>query len=757
MPSKPVYTQIDGQSVKLTNLQKTLYPSVGVVKAELIQYYMQVADYILPYLQGRLMTLIRYPDGVEAHKFYSKNKPTWTPEWIASGKTDEADDNVYIILNDKASLVWAANLASLELHHMTVRADKIDRPDFFIFDLDPPASASFEVVKAIALKLKPFLEGYGYKPFVKTSGSKGLHIYVPIAPTASQSEVVEAVKDLAKTFVASNPETTLLLNKSKRGTRVLLDIYRNNKSQTCAAPFSTRGRSGAPVSMPILWEDLPKVTSSKQYNIRSAIEALSTGNPWANFFTSRSRLHTKRDQTVAIDLKAYENKRDFDKTAEPSPVLNYGANDQYVIQLHDASNLHYDLRLEKDGTLLSWAIPKGMPVDKGVKRLAIQTEPHPVKYLDFEGVIPANEYGGGTMWIFERGTYQMESHKSKSIKFSLDNGTYAGSYKMYNTKDKQWIIEKLTDLNLIASQDVRPMLASSTSKLPSSSKYFFEIKWDGIRVTVTKSGKSCKIISRSGKDLTHAFPLIENAILESEPENMVIDGEIVVLDKDAKPVFSKVISRMHTKGSAAIERAAKVNPACLYAFDMMYLDGKDIRSKPIETRRDWLKINLDLGTFLRYSEAFDDGKQLYDGVIHHGLEGIMCKVKGAPYQSGARTTHWIKMKPRIPDTAIVIGYTQGQGDRQGLMGAIHLAKKKNDELVYMGKVGTGFDQAKLKSLTALLKEAQTVPKPIKDQIEEPHRTQWIESIYQADITYTSMTNNDTYREPVFVKMYKITK
>lgn len=755
MPNEPLHTTIDGRTLKLTNLQKVLYPEAEVVKAELIQYYINISEFILPFLNGRLMTFIRYPDGVNAHKFYSKNKPTWTPQWIASGKTSEDDDNEYIIINDQASLVWAANLASLELHPMTVRAERIDKPDFFIFDLDPPKTMDFEVVKDLALKLRPFLESYGYTPFVKTSGSKGLHIYVPIAPTSDQKSVVTAIKEISKEFVSFNPDTTLILNKEKRSGRVLLDIYRNNKSQTCAAPFSTRGRVGAPVSMPIRWEEVPELVSSMDYTILNALDYLKKGNPWEGFFKSRAIIHTKRKDSNLLPLQEYNVKREFKKTSEPVGEIQYGNNDQYVIQLHDASNLHYDLRLEIDGVLKSWAIPKGMPTALGTKRLAIATEAHPMKYLNFEGTIPAKEYGGGQMWIFESGHYNLISNKKDSIKFAIAGGTYEGTYIIYQTRSKQWIIEKKTGPDLTIHMDHTPMLASTISEVPSSSNYFYEIKWDGIRVSVIKLEDKVTIMSRGGKDITKNFPKIAEALRNIEPESAVIDGEIVVLDEDGKPHFSNVISRMHTKGDKSISNISKRVPATFYAFDMMYLDGKDIRKLPIEKRREWLKVNLNTGSYIRYSDSFSDGQQLYKAVLQHGLEGMMCKRKGATYISGRRTDHWVKLKPRIKDTALMIGYTKGQGDRSHLFGALHLAKMKEGKLQYLGKVGTGFDTTKLNKIFSILESLPSVEKPIPDQIDEVDRTIWIEARYQVEITYTSFTSNGTYREPVFVRLHQI--
>ena len=256
MPSNEIITSIGGHKLKLTNLDKVLYPTMGVTKAELIQLYMQLGKYTLPHLEGRPLTMIRFPDGVNGNKFYSKNKPKWTPSWIPDVKVEHENDTIrYILADELATLVWTSNLAALDLHPMQVRATHMDKPDQFIFDLDPSPGFGFEKVKELALSLKDFLESYGYHPFVKTSGSKGLHIYIPLIVEHTIDTVFSAFKKISQEYVASHRSTTTLrMSKEKRKGKTLLDIYRNHKSQTCAAPYTTRAREGAPISTPFDWE-----------------------------------------------------------------------------------------------------------------------------------------------------------------------------------------------------------------------------------------------------------------------------------------------------------------------------------------------------------------------------------------------------------------------------------------------------------------------------------------------------------------------
>ncbi len=760
MPKNEIITEIEGRKLKLSNLEKVLYPQAEVTKAEFIQYFIKIAPYLLRYISHRPLTQIRFPDGIEGNRFYSKNKPNWTPSWIGTVKVDPDDDITYVMANDTASLVWMANLATLELHPMQVKDAHPHRPDHFIFDLDPPPSSDFEVVKQLALRLKPFLESYGYHPFIKTSGSKGLHIYVPITPQYDQETFITSIKKLAKEYISTDNITTLKINKQARKGKVLLDIYRNHKSQTCVAPYSTRGKAGAPVSTPISWDELKNLTTSKAFNIRSIFDILiQRGDPWENIYDYAVPLHDQSlAHTVKIPekLKNYDQKRDFSKTGEPAPepVPSHTPGNRYVIQIHDASNLHYDLRLEDNGVLLSWAIPKGLPIHAKEKRLAIHTEPHPLKYLSFEGTIPKNEYGGGQMWIFDHGEYEYIKKEDKKITIHLKNGKLAGIFTLVNTKKNQWLISRKDDNKIITSLDARPMLAAMGDKIPSGSTHFFEIKWDGIRCIATKDGKSVTLTSRGGKDLTGKFPKIVEALKEIEPQHIVVDGEIVALNDDGTPNFSKVISRMHKTGKDAILRASEKIKTVLYLFDCLELDGRDIRQETNVRRREWLRINMDVTQHLRLSESFEDGHQLFEAIKAQGMEGIMCKKKSGKYHSGKRTDDWTKIKVSRTDQALIIGYTAGEGDRTGSIGALHLAKIEGDILVYYGKVGTGFDQKKLKDILEKLKKVPTTKKPIKEPIEEAHRTTWIEPIYTCEIKYASMTSNHTYREPVFIKMFE---
>ena len=757
MAKNYVHTEIEGRKVKLSNLDKILYPSKEITKAQVIQYYLGISDYILPHIRDRALTVIRYPDGIHKQTFYSKDKPKWTPDWLNSIKIEHDEKTIdYVICDDKASLCWLANLACLELHPMQYQVTHQANPDHFIFDLDPDEDLHFDRVKEAAMRLKPFLEKYGYHAYLKTSGGKGLHLYVPIQPEWDMTIVSEMVKALAGVFVSQyGSQYTLQISKAKRKGKILIDIYRNHSTNTTVAPFSMRGKMGAPISMPIHWDQLDNLSSSNQFDITNYQAYLDVyGYAWKDWQDQAAMLHNHRLESVPVTelspkLESYLEKRNFSNTPEPVPILAKRNQNRYCIQLHDASNLHYDLRLEHEGVLLSWAIPKGLPFQDDVKRLAIRTEDHPIKYLDFSGIIPKGEYGAGQMWICEKGKIEWIEKSDKKYTFRLSQRKGA-TFHLFRTKNNQWLINVKLELPYLQKKP-KHMLAEASKHIPKADQYSYEVKWDGIRVFVILIQDRITILSKSGRDITAQFPELWHTD-RFKVEQGLFDGEIVVLDSQGAPVFSDVISRMHTSSEVAVRKLSRRKPAVCYLFDAVQIDGRDIAHFTNTKRREWLDCVLKSGESYRFSDSFPDGAALFAAIESKGMEGIMAKLKDAAYQYDSRCRHWLKIKSRSTADCYIIGYTQGKGDRSAVFGALHLAQIEGDEIQYRGKVGTGFDMAKLRRLYELFSQVDKILKPIKDTIDDESRTVWIKPEHQCEITYASMTSNQTYREPVFVKL-----
>jgi len=270
MPSRTSQVaQVGKRKIELSNLQKVLYPDDHIIKAQLIEYYVRIAPTILAHVKGRPLSLVRYPDGINGQSFFQKQRPDWAPDWIEHVTLGEEKKD-YVIASEEASLVWLANLACIELHQMHSRAPHFDKPDYIVYDFDPPDNFQFKQVAELALEFKACLESFGYHPFVKTTGRKGLHVLAPIEPKWEFGKALEAAKAVAQPFVDSHASSlTLHIKKELRKGKVLLDIYRNRQSQTIVAAYSVRGLPGAPVSTPLHWEELHSLETPRTFDLQS--------------------------------------------------------------------------------------------------------------------------------------------------------------------------------------------------------------------------------------------------------------------------------------------------------------------------------------------------------------------------------------------------------------------------------------------------------------------------------------------------------
>ncbi len=593
MPRTFQIARVGKRKVELSNLEKVLYPDNHILKAELIEYYLNIAPTILAHLKGRPLSLVRYPDGIDGERFFQKNRPQWAPEWIEHVSLSEADGKEeidFVIATEEASLVWLANLACIELHQMHCRSPHFDKPDYFVFDLDPPGNYKFGDLVEIALDLKEHIEKFGYSSFVKTTGSKGLHILVPIEPKWPFDKVFEAAREVSNPFVeAHSRSTTLHVKKEARKGRVLVDIYRNRTYQTIVSAYSVRGLPGAPVSMPLRWEQLADLGSAADFNLHNVPDyVVHNGDAWEGIAAYAATLHTVRKESTAKKgtepsrkhktpevLSEYAKKRSFGKTIEPLPAITAGEGDAFVLHRHHASRLHYDLRLEKGGVLKSWAVPKGLPPRPGIMRLAVSTEDHPLEYINFEGSIPKGQYGGGVIWIYARGKYEIIKEKKDGFYFRLLSREINAEYRMHHTRETEWLLERVDNPQVDWLRDhIEPMLARQADKPPASGDYLYEVKWDGIRAMINVDEGKIKISSRNQEDITSKFPELLLPDRAFRTVSALFDSEIVCLDNAGKPVFSDVIHRIQQNGKDAIERARVRYPAVCYIFDCLWLDGR---------------------------------------------------------------------------------------------------------------------------------------------------------------------------------------
>lgn len=765
--------QIGRRKFELSNLQKVLFPDDNVIKAELIQYYLKVAPTMLRHVKGRALSFIRYPDGINGQSFFQKNRPEWAPPWIDHATLGQKDDSIdYVVATEEASLVWLANLACIEVHEMTTRQPHLDKPDYIAFDLDPPEGYPFKKVAALAFDLRAHVERLGYHTFVKTSGAKGIHVVTPIEQKWDVERVHEIAASIARSFVdVRGDAATLFVKKELRKGKVLIDINRNRLYQTVASPYTVRARPRAPVSMPLTWEELGEVSDPAVFNIRTAIDRLMTeGDAWEAIRAYATPIHTERKQTSSAPksrgrrgqenpkaeqaLTTYARKRKFDRTPEPPPSVATGNGNAFVIHRHHATRLHYDLRLEREGTLKSWAVPRGVPPRPGVKRLAVAVEDHPLSYLTFEGRIPKGEYGGGDVWVFALGRYEITKDKKDSFYFRLQSRELNAEYRLIHTRGNEWLLERLDTPQIDWLRDpIEPMLAQLVHEPIDSPEYLYEVKWDGIRAMISVDDGEVRIRTRNKLDITERFPELLIPEDAFRAAGALYDGEIVCLDESGRPVFHDVIRRMQQTSPGAISRMRAKHPAVCYLFDCLYLDGRPIVNEPLERRRAWLVDSIKRQqTVYRVSEAMSEGRQLFEAASKMGLEGIVAKLRDSPYLPGKRNTSWLKIKSHSTLDCVILGYTKGKGSRAPEFGALQLGRFRKGQLVYVGKVGGGFDDRQLKSIFAELKKIKEAPRAVEEKPLDDKDTVWIEPVMVCEVRYTSLTKQQYLREPVFVRL-----
>src|SRR6266404_2557401 len=598
MPSRTSQiAQVGNRTLELSNLKKVLYPDDHIVKAELVEYYLKIAPTILAQVKGRPLSVVRYPDGIGGESFFQKNRPNWAPDWLEHVVLGQEKKD-YAIATEAASLVWLANLACIELHQMHSRAPHFDKPDYIVYDFDPPEHFQFRNVAELALEFKEHLERFSYHPFVKTTGRKGLHVVTPIEPKWEFEKAFEAAKAVAQPFVDSHVSSmTLQIKKEHRQGKVLLDIYRNRQSQTIVSAYSVRGLPGAPVSTPLQWGELDPIDSPKTFALHNVpARVLKNGDPWEAISAYPTAIHTEKKQAASAkqtlksartyktpsQLESYSKKRSFAKTPEPPPAVIIGEGNAFVVHRHHASRLHYDLRLEQNGVLKSWAVPKGLPPRPGIMRLALAVEDHPLEYIHFEGAIPKGEYGGGMMWKFAKGRYEITKQKENGFYFRLQSRELNAEYRVHHTKENQWLLERVDKPQTDWLRDrIEPMLARPVPKPPASQDYVYEVKWDGIRALISLDEGELRIQSRGGTDITKQFPELLVPEEAFRATSGLFDGEIVCLETDGRPNFRNVIHRMQQKTENAIERARAKYPAVCYLFDCLYLDGRAIVNEPL--------------------------------------------------------------------------------------------------------------------------------------------------------------------------------
>jgi bifunctional non-homologous end joining protein LigD len=417
------------ERLAITNPDKIFYPAGKFTKADVIEYYIRVAPFLLPHLRNRPVTLKRYPNGVFGEAFYEKDAPGFTPKWVKTfpvPRREGGADINYILINDVETLTWAANMAALELHPFLHRVPHIDQPTHIVFDLDPGDGINILDCARVAFLLRDILTRLRLECFPKVSGSKGIQLYVPLNRSVTYEATQPFARAIAELLEREHADLVVAdMAKNLRTGKVFIDWSQNADHKTTIGVYSLRAKRPRPfVSMAVRWEELSKALKKSDVDLlefqpQEALRRLKRiGDLFAPVLKLKQRLpeqfaalRTPRKRKIPKSLASYKAKRNFAKTAEPDPALTrrsaQGSRRRFVVQKHAASHLHYDFRLEMHDVLKSWAVPKGIPLADNETHSAFQTEDHPVEYLEFEGIIPRGEYGAGAVMAWDIGTYEV--------------------------------------------------------------------------------------------------------------------------------------------------------------------------------------------------------------------------------------------------------------------------------------------------------------------------------------------------------------
>jgi bifunctional non-homologous end joining protein LigD len=464
---------------------------------------------------------------------------------------------------------------------------------------------------------------------------------------------------------------------------------------------------------------------------------------------------------VPGDLTNYRRKRDAARTPEPVPdeaVLPHGADDTFVIQEHHARQLHWDVRLERGGVLVSWAVPKGLPPEPRTVRMAVHTEDHPMEYATFEGEIPKGEYGAGKMTIWDRGTYETLKWEDYEVDVVLHGSRVEGHFTFLRKgdEDRNWIVRRRG-----APQDpdwaplperLTPMLATIGPMPPSDQddKWAYEFKWDGVRALVRVEGGRLQIFSRAGNEVTATYPELGEMGKQLGSAQAWLDGEIVAF-AGGKPSFAELQKRMHVSNLAQARKLVGQVPVSLLLFDLLHFEGRSLLKLPFSDRRALLEKLALRGSHWYTAPSYPAaGAAVLAASREQGLEGVIAKRLDSRYQPG-RSPVWIKITDVRPQEVVIGGWRPGEGRREGVLGALLLGIPDGGGLRFVGSVGTGFSDTDLESLTETLRPLHRKKSPFNGKLP-PERARgaiWVEPELVGEVVFRIWTPDGRMRAPVW--------
>jgi DNA ligase D-like protein (predicted polymerase)/DNA ligase D-like protein (predicted ligase)/DNA ligase D-like protein (predicted 3'-phosphoesterase) len=730
--------------VKLTNPDKVLYPATGTTKEEVFDYYVNIAEVMIPHIAGRAVTRKRWPNGVDEPSFFEKQLASSAPDWMdRESVTHRSGTTTYPIIDTVEGMAWIGQQAALEVHVPQWRfVDGEPGPATrIVFDLDPGDDVTFRQLCEVAHEVRDFITDIGLTTYPLTSGSKGLHLYVPLADPVSSRGASVLAKRIAQQLEKTMPkQVTATMTKSLRAGKVFLDWSQNSSAKTTIAPYSMRGREEPTVAAPRTWEEIED-PDLRHLRFDEVLERVARDGDLLEGLDENVPLADK--------LTTYRRMRDPGRTPEPVPhkAPATGNDDTFVIQEHHARRLHYDFRLERDGVLVSWAVPKNLPDTPSVNHLAVHTEDHPLEYGTFEGSIPKGEYGGGKVIIWDSGTYETEKFndngpdgpaKGGEVIVTLHGDRIDGRYALIQTDGKNWLAHRMKEQKRPTAGDLAPMLSTegSVAKLKKT-QWAFEGKWDGYRVLVDADHGKLTVRSRRGRDVTDEYPQFKALAADLADHHVILDGEAVALDEKGVPSFGEMQNRA---------RSTRVE---FWVFDILHLDGRSLLRAKYSDRRRLLEAVGDGGGLIVPPALPGDGPEALEYARKQRWEGVIAKKRDSTYQPGRRSSSWIKDKIWNTQEVVIGGWRRGEGGRSSGIGALMLGIPADGGLQFVGRVGTGFTEKELTKLKGILKPLETDESPFTARLstQDARGVTFVRPELVGEVRYSERTSDDRLRQP----------
>ncbi|RDI43726.1 ATP-dependent DNA ligase [Nocardia mexicana] len=737
--------------VELSNLDKVLYPATGTTKGEVIDYFTAIAPALLPHIAGRPVTRKRWPNGVDEPSFFEKNLATHAPKWIQRHTVEHSDRRVtYPVIDTVAGMAWLGQQASLEIHVPQWRFVDGERGPVtrLVFDLDPGPGVELADCAQVALWIRDTVRDAGLDAYPVTSGSKGIHVYVPLDRVLSPGGASTVAKQVATGLEKLHPElVTATMSKAARPGKIFLDWSQNNPSKTTIAPYSLRGRTYPTVAAPRNWEEIEDRKRLRHLTFDEALDR------WRDHGDVLSGLDPPLGEQISDPLTTYRSMRDPARTPEPVPAgpPAESSGDRFVIQEHHARRLHWDVRLERGGVLVSWAVPKGPPTSPSENRLAVHTEDHPLEYLEFHGAIPKGEYGAGEMTIWDSGTYETEKWREDEVIVRLHGSRVEGRFAFIQTNGNQWLMHLMKSETPAAPpipsdkprqpaqfpHGLTPMLATTgdVSTLDGE-EWVFETKWDGFRLIAEIEGGTVTLRSRAGNTVTGRYPRLAALGRELSGHDVVLDGEAVVFDD-------------HGVANLGLLQADAAR-AVFVAFDVLYLDGTSLVRKRFSDRRRVLEALAGRAPSLVVPPQLDGpGAQALRYSQEHDMEGVVAKRKDSVYLPGRRGQSWVKTRNWRTQQVVVGGYRRSDARQfASLLVGVH----HEGRLFYVGRVGTGFSEQEMAELATQLHRLERKTSPFENELtpEERKDAVWASPKVIGTVRYMNWTESGRMWHPAWI-------